>query len=122
VYTKALALVKNEIVPSLFSILTSVPPSKCLIYAIVRIVPDQLKAMQPQVQFVLASLQYWSIHATDVFLSALSDLVLGMIDELDAGESQPATMTTLLEVLSTWWNQKSTSGKPEKGSSLSYAY
>lgn len=106
-------IVKNEIVPSLFSILTSVPPSKDIIYTIIRIVPEQRKLMQPQVQFVLASLQYWSAHATNVFLSALSSLVLWMIDEVDAGENQPEAMITLLEVLSIWWNQKSTSGKKE---------
>jgi hypothetical protein len=113
-YSKPLLLVKNEIVPSLFSILTSVPPSKDLIYAMVRIVPNQRKVVQPQVQFVLASLQYWSTHATVVFLSALSDLVLWMIDEVDNGENQPEAIITMLEILSTWWNQKSTSGNRER--------
>ncbi|KAI8078947.1 protein-domain-containing protein [Gilbertella persicaria] len=100
---------KIEILPSLFSILTSIPPSKDLMYAILQIMPATLKVTQPQTQFILASLQYWSQQRTDEFLSSLSELTEWITDQIENEEDRSGMATQLLHVLTIWWDQKSAS-------------
>ncbi|KAI9486803.1 MAG: protein-domain-containing protein [Benjaminiella poitrasii] len=112
---------KNEIVPSLFSIITSVPPSKALIYSIIQIIPDEHKLTQPQVQFVLASLQYWANNSTDIFLNSLLDLVKSLIDQAESEEEEEHSadsITLLLFVLSAWWSQTISSDSFKKDKKL----
>lgn len=102
--------VKNELMPSLMSVLTSVPPSKDLLDAIVRIVPKQHKFTQPQVQLVLASLQYWSMNSTESFTASLNELIEGFTDQVESETSELEEITTLVSLLDIWWHQKTASG------------
>ncbi|KAG1107835.1 hypothetical protein G6F42_016219 [Rhizopus arrhizus] len=100
---------KQELMPSLMSILTSTQPSKDLIHALIHIVPKEPTLVQPQAQLVLTCLQYWSIHATESFGSSLNELIVWFIDlvESESNESEDAAM--LLSLLMIWWHQKSAS-------------
>ncbi|CAO0799326.1 unnamed protein product [Mucor circinelloides] len=102
---------KQELMPSLMSILTSTQPSKDLIHALIDIVPKEPTLVQPQAQLVLTCLQYWSIHATESFGSSLNELIVWFIDlvESESNESEDAAM--LLSLLMIWWHQKSASGR-----------
>lgn len=102
--------VKQELMPSLMSILTSTQPSKDLIHALIHIVSKEPTLVQPQAQLVLTCLQYWSIHATESFGSSLNELIVWFIDlvESESNESEDAAM--LLSLLMIWWHQKSASG------------
>jgi hypothetical protein len=110
-FLELICVVKNEIVSSLFSILTSAKPTKDLIHSIIRIIPENPKVAEPQVQFALASFQYWSTNMTKVFLSSLSQLANWMMDLIESGEEgQSIPASILIAVLTFWWNQKLTSG------------
>lgn len=114
-YITHYSIVKNEIVSSLFSILTSTKPTKDLIYSIIRIIPENYKVTEPQVQFALASFQYWSTNMTKVFLTAVSQLTNHLIKQIETvKDNETVSAVTLVSVLITWWNQKLTSGKLKK--------
>lgn len=95
----------------MFSILTSTKPTKDLIYSIIRIIPEKYKVTEPQVQFVLASFQYWSATTTKVFLTAASQLTNYLVKQIETEKDFDTTCAaTFVSVLMTWWNQKLTSG------------
>lgn len=72
-------------------------------------IPVNPKSIQPQVQFVLATLQYWSNNTSEAFFSALKDVSEWMIDQVENEDSQTELQTVFLNILHTWWSQKSAS-------------
>ena len=102
--------VKQELMPSLMSILTSTQPSKDLIHALIRIVPTQPALTQPQAQLVLASLQYWSMHAAESVEASLNELTLWLIDQVESEANELGDVSTLISLLMLWWHQKAASG------------
>jgi hypothetical protein len=98
--------VKNEIIPSLFTIISSVKPTEDLLCGIVSIIPQNTKNSNPQVQFVLAMLQYWSINSEDTFATILFDIINGMIDQIENEDSKPIVTESLINTLVIWWEQK----------------
>ncbi|CEP17729.1 hypothetical protein [Parasitella parasitica] len=101
---------KNELMPSLMSILISTPPTKELIYSIIRIVPKQQPTItQPQVQLVLTALQHWSINSAESFTRSLDDSILWFTDQVESEGSEIEEATILLSLLILWWHQKKTS-------------
>ncbi|KAI7892878.1 protein-domain-containing protein [Mucor mucedo] len=110
---------KNEIISSLFSILTSTKPTKDLIYSIIRIIPENFKTTEPQVQFALASFQYWSTNMTKVFLTAVSQLTNSFVKQIETGKEYDVTCAaTFVSIMMTWWNQKLTSETFKKDKAL----
>ncbi|KAI9273363.1 protein-domain-containing protein [Helicostylum pulchrum] len=110
---------KNEIVSSLFSILTSAKPTKSLINSIIRIIPENRKGTEPQVQFALASFQYWATNVTSVFLTAALQVTNQLLKEIQEDENdKPGLGAPLVYVLVTWWNQKLTSESFKKDKKL----
>lgn len=103
-------IVKQELMPSLMSILTSTQPSNDLIHAMIRIVPTHHMLTQPQAQLVLTCLQYWSIHAAESLGSSLNELTLWFIDQVESETNELEDATTFLSLLILWWHQKSVSG------------
>lgn len=87
--------------------MTSIQPTKDLMCSIFEMIPLRPESIPPQVQFVLATLQYWSNHAADAFYASLAELTVWMIDQ--AEESQTELHTVYLNTLLTWWTQKSSS-------------
>lgn len=69
-------------------------------------IPTKPKSIQPQFQFVLATLQYWSNSSTEALSSSLSELTSWMIDQAENEDSQPELFTVFLNILNTWWSQK----------------
>lgn len=92
------------------SILTSILPSKDLLCAIIRIVPKQHKFTQPQVQLILASLQYWSMNSTESLTASLNELIDNFTDQIESETSEIDETTTLISLLDLWWHQKAASG------------
>ncbi|KAL7327957.1 hypothetical protein PS15p_206311 [Mucor circinelloides] len=100
---------KQELMPSLMSILTSTQPSKDLIHALIHIVHKEPTLVQPQAQLVLTCLQYWSIHATESFESSLNELIVWFVDLAESESNESEDAATLLSLLMLWWHQKSAS-------------
>lgn len=103
--------------------MTSAKPTKDLIHSILKIVPENPKVVEPQVQFALASFQYWSTNKTNVFLTSVSQLTNWLILQIESGhEGQSLLASTMISVLTTWWNQKLTSGKEKIDPNLYIAH
>ncbi len=97
---------------SLFSILTSIKPTKDLLYSVLCIIPKNHKVSQCQVQFVLASFQYWAINTSKVFLSSVSQLSNKLMAQVESGEeTQIVLAKILISILTIWFNQKLSPGK-----------
>ena len=112
VFANISTVVKGEITSSLFSMVTSVSPTKDLLYAIISILPENHRVTQLQVQFILASFQYWAISTGKVFLTAVSQLTNKLTVKMESEEeSQSVLATKLVSVLTMWYNQALCSGK-----------
>lgn len=105
-----ICIVKQELMPSLLSILTSTQPSKDLIHAMIRIVPTQPTLIQPQAQLVLTCFQYWSMHATESVELLLNELTLWFIDQVESEANELEDVSKLISLLILWWHQKTASG------------
>lgn len=97
---------------SLFSTLTSIKPTRDLLYSVLCIIPENHKVSQCQVQFTLASFQYWAINSSKVFLSSISQLSNKLLAQVESGEEADMILAkSLIAILTTWYNQKLSPGK-----------
>ncbi|KAI8337850.1 protein-domain-containing protein [Choanephora cucurbitarum] len=98
-----------ESVPCLLSMLTSVSPSRDLLCSILKIIPGTVKASLPQVQLVMASIQYWSLNASDPLVHSMNELATWLTEQLENEEPQGDLAVLLLSILDLWWKQQATS-------------
>lgn len=97
---------------SLFSILTSTKPTKELLDSIFSVIPANYKITQPQVQFALASLQYWASSSSKVLITSISQLSSNLIRQIESGdEKQIAVAKSMISVITTWYRQALFPGK-----------
>lgn len=97
---------------SLFSILTCSKPTKELLYSVFSIIPANYKITHPQVQFILASLQYWAPSNNKALMTSISQLSTNFMPQIESGEEkQIAVAKSMISVLTTWYNQALSPGK-----------
>ncbi|KAI8365712.1 protein-domain-containing protein [Blakeslea trispora] len=98
-----------ESVPCLLSMLASISPSKDLICSVIKTIPDATNASSIQVQFVLASFQYWSINTPDQLSDAVDSLAIWLIAQLENDEPYGNVSVLLLNTFTIWWKQQTNS-------------
>lgn len=99
--------VKNEIVPYISTIVTSVNPTEDLLYNIISIASPGDRKHAIQTQFILASLHHWSTASNDTFTETLLETINGMADQIEnEGDIKNTAAESLIHVLILWWNQK----------------
>lgn len=97
---------------SLFSILTSIKPTKELLDSVFSIIPANFKITQPQVQFTLASLQYWASSNSKALITSISQLSSNLIRQIESGEeNQIAVAKSMISVITAWYSQALFPGK-----------
>ncbi|CEJ03171.1 hypothetical protein RMCBS344292_17159 [Rhizopus microsporus] len=98
---------KNEIVPYISTIVTSVNPTEDLLYNIISIASPGDRKHAIQTQFILASLHHWSTASNDTFTETLLETINGMADQIEnEGDIKNTAAESLIHVLILWWNQK----------------